>query len=341
MIRTARPEELQLSLRENLMEWSPSDTNIDDANLTVSPALIVQQLFRNDKFLLDAINKVGDKYDKDLNQEIELREMYRLCSEATLLQCNNALSQAHEYIDHLQEQSMAKNLLLARAEQDMVNWMVAMQRDFDTLCQYLLKEGPEEGVPASPSMDWEPTSAPPRLEYTQYLEEEVQANKLHRSQYVREDSANLPATPQAPRAVKPADFFLPSVSSRAVSPAGEKRRSRKTTPPMKPSTAKLEKTVTEKLNRQMAVNFEQLKAELVATLSSQLAEALAVFTTPLPAGGASPTLPPGQEEQPEDDQGEALCKGPTKFLSLTAKGKRDNRCMKSTQGRTSQEGSER
>ena len=245
------------------MEWTPINEEVQQADVLVSPAYVVQRLFQNDKYLLDAIKSVGERFDRNLDEEMDLREMYRMCSEATLLQCNQALSQAYGYIDVLQEQTKAKTLLLARAEQDMMGWMEKVREDFEKLGRYLIKDELEVGTPASPGMDWEPTTQPLQIDYTQFLREQVHANQLHAATVLREDSVHPPATPVAPRAVHPADF------APEAPPTIRRKKSQRATPPaIDPNQleAAIVRQVQESLEEKLLNQFTGLSAVITAEM---------------------------------------------------------------------------
>ena len=290
------------------MDWVPTDTELQQAKISVNPADIIGILFQNDRFLLDAIQRLGNKYSYDLQQEVELKEMYRLCSEATLLQCNHALSQAYEHIDRLQEQSMAKSLLLQRAEEDMLGWMEQARKDFETLGRRLLQDELVEGRSVSPAMDWEPAAAPLRLDYPRFLQEKVQAQELHLASS-REDSVNIPATPVASRAVHPTDFTLLSESSVAGTPDPQprtkttrQRSTRTTTPPAAPQLEQaIGQEVLATVEKKMGDKFAHFSNELIKGIHAQLADMKAVIAAalaPTQEQGNPPPPPAPEPSQP-------------------------------------------
>jgi len=309
MIRTSRPEDLQLKMRDELMQWTPTNSDYYQVEV-VDPRTVVQQLLQNDSNLMDAIEQISKQHQVDLDQQMELSQMNRLFAEAILLQCNHALSQAYVHIDRLVEQSKAKSLLLKKAEQDMMVWMRSCQHEFETLGQRLLVD--ELSAPPSPGplMDWEPAILPMSLDYPLYLQEQVKANKLHVFQYGKEDSINEPSTPQAVRAVHPTDFVLPSESSYKETPEPTAPRTRKpsrTTPPaVDPRAPTLEQAigreVQQRVEKKLDEKFSKLKNDLIEALRNQLAAVTATTASTTTPINQPPPPPPEQRRAPSPPQ---------------------------------------
>ena len=252
IIRTARPEELQVEIPERLREWKTPDPAYRQALI---PVQVLEQWISTipggEESIVAVANQRGITFDKR-QPGFNVEQWYHLLSEWVHHMVNTKLEGTYDLLDQIVEENRARAMIQQAAVQELekkLEWVTGELQQYAE--RWAASVGTEE-------MDWQPTQQIDIIDFRAELQRAIEQHSLT-LRSTRADSKQPAAQPVLAKGLHP-------VSARRASPGPSTRR-RSASPSQDPS--ELRQTPGRSRQGTPTTKSAQMEARLMASMDSK------------------------------------------------------------------------